>query len=83
MFIHDTTACRDLAHSATLVILIKEREGDCNRVGVQSLAYSEQLYADYRRDPRSVPALGRNYLFLRRITVAVEDSRDVCAKPYS
>src|ERR1700692_3159145 len=32
-----------------------------NRTGIQNLAYVEQLYADYRRDPDSVPAEWREY----------------------
>ena len=32
-----------------------------NNTGIQSLAYVEQFYADYRRDPSSVPAEWRDY----------------------
>src|SRR5437868_6303070 len=32
-----------------------------NKIGMQSLAYLEQFYADYRRDPESVPAEWRKY----------------------
>src|ERR1700722_1458931 len=32
-----------------------------NKIGIQSLAYIEQFYADYRRDPNSVPAEWREY----------------------
>ncbi len=32
-----------------------------NQTGIQSLAYVEQFYADYRRDPGSVPAEWREY----------------------
>jgi 2-oxoglutarate dehydrogenase complex dehydrogenase (E1) component-like enzyme len=32
-----------------------------NKTGIQSLAYVEQFYADYRRDPNSVPAEWREY----------------------
>src|SRR5277367_6309232 len=32
-----------------------------NKTGIQSLAYIEQFYADYRRDPNSVPPEWREY----------------------
>src|ERR1700722_8659378 len=32
-----------------------------NKTGIQNLAYVEQFYADYRRDPDSVPAEWREY----------------------
>src|SRR5579859_8122738 len=32
-----------------------------NQTGIQSLAYIEQFYADYRRDPASVPPEWREY----------------------
>jgi 2-oxoglutarate dehydrogenase E1 component len=32
-----------------------------NKTGIQNLAYVEQFYADYRRDPNSVPAEWREY----------------------
>jgi 2-oxoglutarate dehydrogenase E1 component len=32
-----------------------------NKTGIQSLAYIEQFYADYRRDPNSVPSEWRDY----------------------
>ncbi|HXI71725.1 MAG TPA: 2-oxoglutarate dehydrogenase E1 component [Verrucomicrobiae bacterium] len=35
--------------------------GPANQTGIQSLAYIEQFYADYRRDPDSVPAEWREY----------------------
>ncbi len=31
------------------------------KAGIQSLAYLEQFYADYRRDPNSVPTEWRDY----------------------
>src|SRR5882757_10331605 len=35
--------------------------GPANQTGIQSLAYIEQFYADYRRDPDSVPPEWRDY----------------------
>ena len=41
--------------------MVRRMSESANKTGIQSLAYVEQFYADYRRDPNSVPAEWREY----------------------
>ena len=54
-----------------------------NKIGIQSLAYIEQLYTDHRRDPDSVPLEWREYFAAVKNGADGEMSLDPSFKPRS